>query len=70
MVDLHTIETEDGCLLDAAYWPAAKTVRGRADGCVFTHGATGNAFSAFQRDMGEASSDADVASCSLRPVAA
>ena len=65
MVELHTLETEDGCLLDAAYWPAAKVASGRADGCVFTHGATGNAFSPFQRDMGEALSAAGIATVSI-----
>ena len=65
MVELLTLETEDGCLLDAAYWPATTTATGIADGCVFTHGATGNAFSAFQRAFGEDLSAAGIATISV-----
>ncbi len=64
MVELITVQTSDGCYLDAAYWPAAGG-SGRADACVFTHGATGNAFGPLQRRFGEALSGAGVATLSI-----
>lgn len=54
MPELHTLHTADDCLLDAAYWPAERSATGIADACVFTHGATGNAISPFQRAFAEA----------------
>lgn len=65
MVELLTLETQDGCLLDAAFWPAARPTTGMADGCVFTHGATGNALSPFQRAFAEALSAAGIATISV-----
>lgn len=65
MPEIQTLQTEDGCLLDAAYWPALKPSSGRVDGCVFTHGATSNAFASFQRDMAEALSAAGIATIAV-----
>ena len=65
MPELLSLETEDGCVLDAAYWPAAQAAAGIADACVFTHGATGNAFSSFQRAFGETLAAHGIATLSI-----
>lgn len=65
MPELHTLQTADDCLLDAAYWPAERAATGIADACVFTHGATGNAISAFQRAFAEALAAQGIATLSI-----
>jgi pimeloyl-ACP methyl ester carboxylesterase len=53
MPDIVTVTTEDGCVLDAAYWPAQGAPPARADACLLLHGATGHAFRGLQRTLGE-----------------
>jgi dienelactone hydrolase len=53
LVELTTVRTEDGCLLDGAYWPAEGAASSRADACVLIHGAGGHAFSPLQRTLAE-----------------
>lgn len=61
LVELLTVRTDDGCLLDAAYWPAAGAAPALADACVLIHGAGGHGFSPTQRALAEGLARAGVA---------
>ena len=64
-LELVTLETADGCLLDAAYWEPAPGLHARIDSCVFVHGSGGHAFNRMYRTIGEAFSAAGVAFLSI-----
>lgn len=64
-VELLSVRTDDGCLLDAAYWPAANEAPALADALVLIHGAGGNGFSPTQRALAEGLALAGVAVLTL-----
>ncbi len=65
MVELVTLETADGCLVDAAYWPPQGPAPAAIDGCITVHGATGNAYGGLQRSLAAALSAAGVATLAV-----
>ncbi len=61
LAELVSVRTDDDCLLDAAYWPAADAAPALADACVLVHGAGGNGFSPTQRALAEGLARAGIA---------
>ncbi|HZQ35124.1 MAG TPA: hypothetical protein VFD32_04265 [Dehalococcoidia bacterium] len=65
LVELLSVRTDDGCLLDAAYWPASGAAAALAEACVLIHGAGGNGFSPTQRALAEGLAQAGLAVLTL-----
>ena len=65
LVELLSVRTDDGCLLDAAYWPASGAAPLLADALVLIHGAGGNGFSPTQRALAEGLATAGVSVLTL-----
>lgn len=65
MVELVTLQAADGCLIDAAFWPAQGQPPPFADACITVHGATGNAYGGLQRDLAAALSGNGIATLAV-----